>query len=369
MTSVDRIQGLSGSIAVKVPCRVATTVAITLSGEQTIDGIAVVEGDRVLVKNQSSSADNGIYEASTGGWTRTQDFDGSNDVVNGTLVYVAFGTGGADLLYRVSGTDPIVPGSSAVTFTLSTSGSSFSAYILTLLDDTSAAEARATLGLGTAATTAATAYQPVDATLTAMAALALTQGSLLTATGADAPAVLAKGTALQQLRMNTGATAPEWFTDTATHTLATPQAATSGTAIDFTGIPAGVKRITVMGVAVSLSGTDTIIVQLGDSGGFETSGYSGGYSSGITPTASATGFAVQDSTAANAYNFKLAIDLESASGFTWVATGASHDTGATQAPRYTNGAKSLTAELTQLRVTSTGASTFDAGAINISYEG
>ena len=112
MTSVDRIQGLSGSLAVKAPVRAATTAAITLSGEQTVDGVAVVEGDRVLVKNQASSVDNGIYDVSSGGWTRALDFNGSNDVVDGTLVVVTNGTSAN--LFSVSGTNPITPGTSAI---------------------------------------------------------------------------------------------------------------------------------------------------------------------------------------------------------------------------------------------------------------
>lgn len=88
MTSVDRIQGLSGSLAVKAPCRVATLANITLSGLQTIDGISVVAGDRVLVKNQTLTADNGIYVASTSGWQRALDFNGPYDAVVGTIVLV-----------------------------------------------------------------------------------------------------------------------------------------------------------------------------------------------------------------------------------------------------------------------------------------
>ena len=119
MTSVDRIQGLSGSLAVKAPVRAATTAAITLSGEQTVDGVAVAEGDRVLVKNQASSVDNGIYDVSSGGWTRSLDFDGSNDVVDGTLVPVAHGTLWGQKVFQVAGANPITPGTSAITLTAS----------------------------------------------------------------------------------------------------------------------------------------------------------------------------------------------------------------------------------------------------------
>lgn len=113
--ATERRHGLSASIAIKAPCRVATTANITLSGEQTIDGVAVVSGDRVLVKNQTTGSENGIYEASTSEWQREPDWDGSYDVKSGTLVFVASGTGLG--LWYVSTSDPITIGTTSVTFT------------------------------------------------------------------------------------------------------------------------------------------------------------------------------------------------------------------------------------------------------------
>lgn len=116
MAQVDRINGLSGNVATKVPCRVATTVNITLSGLQTVDGVALAEGDRVLVKNQTAASENGIYDASALAWVRSPDFDGDRDVVQGTFVVVTSGTQN-NQYFRVATADPIVIGTSSITFT------------------------------------------------------------------------------------------------------------------------------------------------------------------------------------------------------------------------------------------------------------
>lgn len=106
-TSVDRIYGTSGSAAFKNPVKAATTANITLSGEQTIDGQALTDGMRCLVKNQTDTTENGIYYVSTGSWTRTPDFDGAKDVVTGTTVFVVSGTtNGAEYWYVSTSGDP-----------------------------------------------------------------------------------------------------------------------------------------------------------------------------------------------------------------------------------------------------------------------
>lgn len=119
-TETDRIAGLTTSVAVKAPCVVATAANIALYGQQTVNGVAVVAGDRVLVKNQTSSVNNGIYVVSTTDWARAKDFNGARDVVDGTLVVVKTTTN--TLLYQVSATNPVVIGSSTIAFTLATFG-------------------------------------------------------------------------------------------------------------------------------------------------------------------------------------------------------------------------------------------------------
>lgn len=112
----DRLNGLSGDLAIKAPCRAATTANITLSGTQTIDGVAVVADDRVLVKNQTSSVDNGIWIAGSGAWTRALDFNGSRDAVGGTMVLVVQGTTNSNSYWRVDGIGAKVIATDALTF-------------------------------------------------------------------------------------------------------------------------------------------------------------------------------------------------------------------------------------------------------------
>ena len=73
ITNKAYVDAVSQGLSFKQPANVATTVNITLSGLQTIDGITVVAGNRVLVKNQTNQADNGIYLASATAWSRAPD--------------------------------------------------------------------------------------------------------------------------------------------------------------------------------------------------------------------------------------------------------------------------------------------------------
>lgn len=82
---------------VKNSVRVATTANITLSGLQTIDSVSLVAGNRVLVKNQTTAADNGIYVVVDGGaWTRSEDANSSIKITPGMFTFVEEGTDNAD---------------------------------------------------------------------------------------------------------------------------------------------------------------------------------------------------------------------------------------------------------------------------------
>ena len=155
-------------------------------------------------------------------------------------------------------------------------------------------------------------------------------------------------------------------------TSGTAVASTSGTSIDFTSIPSWVKKITVMLAGVSTSGTSIILIQLGDSGGIETSGYTGGgnYMPGAgTVTLSTTGFGLMglNPTASTFHDGFITLALQNSGTFTWVETGLLIRSDANMTN--TAGAKSLSATLDRIRLTTVnGTDTFDAGSVNILYE-
>src|SRR5258706_400129 len=108
-------------LAIKAPVRVATTGSnITLSGLQTIDGVALAAGDRVLVKDQSDQTTNGIYNATTGSWTRTIDGNNNSQWTTGTQVAVAAGTINAGNSYKLTTAIPVILATSLIVFALVT---------------------------------------------------------------------------------------------------------------------------------------------------------------------------------------------------------------------------------------------------------
>ncbi len=96
--------------------RAATTANITLSGAQTIDGVSVISGDRVLVKNQSTASANGIYVASAGSWSRSADADSNAEVTSGMYTYVEEGTANANSSWVLTTANPITLGSTSLSF-------------------------------------------------------------------------------------------------------------------------------------------------------------------------------------------------------------------------------------------------------------
>ena len=154
----------------------------------------------------------------------------------------------------------------------------------------------------------------------------------------------------------------------------TAVASTSGTSIDFTGIPSWVKRVTVMFQGVSSNGASANLVQLGTSGGFTTSGYSssGGvaYSGGSAANSATNGFYGPYAAAAGEIVSGLFV-FTNITGNTWVGGFCGGSAGGTLTGGISGGGHvALGGTLTQVRITHVnGTDTFDAGSINILYEG
>ena len=202
-------------------------------------------------------------------------------------------------------------------------------------------------------------------------------GSTSGYTEIDAPAVAGSntlvlptgaGSAYQVVR--NGATAGSLeFTDKIVS--GTAVASTSGTSIDFTGIPSWVKRVTVMFNGVSTSGTSVVQVQLG-AGSVATTGYLGAASVGANGVAQAvtqptTGFSICADGAAS-YVRHGAVQLFNVSSNVWTSSGAG---GESAAGRFwtTGGTISLSGTLDRVRITTAnGTDTFDAGSINLLWE-
>lgn len=106
MIITDRIAGLNQGVALKAPCRTVTTAPIQLYGLQTINGILLETGDRVLVKDQTDPRENGIWNANSTAWARAKDFDGPRDAVKGTLVYAGAPNDG--VFYSLQANDPVM---------------------------------------------------------------------------------------------------------------------------------------------------------------------------------------------------------------------------------------------------------------------
>jgi hypothetical protein len=153
----------------------------------------------------------------------------------------------------------------------------------------------------------------------------------------------------------------------------TEQNTTSGTSIDFTSIPSWVKRITIMYSGVSTSGLSNWLVQLGDSGGVENTGYiSVGTFTGpsVGGTNYTAGFGILVGGAGHILHGPVVLTLLSSSTNTWTCMGSLAGTGGAAGYIYsTAGVKSLSGTLDRVRLTTVnGTDTFDAGSVNILYE-
>lgn len=149
----------------------------------------------------------------------------------------------------------------------------------------------------------------------------------------------------------------------------TAQATTSGTVKTFSGIPSGVTHIIISFEGVSLDGSQSYEVRLGDAGGIEATGYiSSSFTvdaTGTTAGSDTTGFMMRGGTAADIMSGHMILTLIDAATFTWVSSHTAKM--ATTDIIFGGGDKSLSAELTQLTIQDGGSDSFDLGKVNIMY--
>ena len=150
-------------------------------------------------------------------------------------------------------------------------------------------------------------------------------------------------------------------------TQGTAVASTSGTSIDFTGLPAWVKKITVMFAGVSTNGSSNFLVQIGYQSPVTSTGYVSGSTIGTTSSFSTAGMVITTGAAGNTWGGVMT--LATLGSNVWVAThgvGRSIDGGSSSG----GGNVTLSGTLDRVRITTVnGTDTFDAGTVNILYEG
>ena len=208
------VDNIATGLTLKAAVHVATTANITLSGLQTIDGVVLEVGDRVLVKNQTTATQNGIYVASASAWARSSDADNSpvGEVVSGMFTFVQEGTTLAHTGWVLATVNPITLDSTALSF-VQFSGAASTGTITLGSTAVSLNGSTSTLaGLTSVGATSFTGNLTGNVTGTSSLASSLTGGSAGTIpyqSAAGSTAMLAAGTSGYVLTSN-GAAAPSW---------------------------------------------------------------------------------------------------------------------------------------------------------------
>ena len=219
-------------------------------------------------------------------------------------------------------------------------------------------------GVTSAIQTQLDSKQPLDSDLTAVAGLAANGIVTRTGTGTFEVRTITAGTNIT-ITNGDGVSGNPTINATSPITVGTAVTASGQANIDFTGIPSTARRVSVMAAGLSSAGASILAVRMGTSGGFVTTGYeSSAFNQGGNATSS-TGFILERNAAAAADARSGIATFVKVSGNLWVESGTLTIGGDTCGSA---GQVTLSGALTQIRVYTTTADTFDAGSVNIMWE-
>ena len=249
------VDGVATGLDVKASVRVATTANITLSSTQTIDGVAVIAGDRVLVKNQTTGSENGIYVVGASAWSRSTDADTSAEVTSGMFTFVSEGTANGHAGFVLATDDAITLGTTSLVFTQFSDAAAYTASNGVLLTGSNLTFApSSTGGLETGAGGGAIKLQTNSGLATTSNGLAVGAGtgiSVVTGTVAIDTAVVAR-----KYSALVGDGSATSFT--VTHSLGTRDCIVQVyTASDYTQVETDVTRSTTSAVTIAFTTAPT----------------------------------------------------------------------------------------------------------------
>jgi hypothetical protein len=420
VTELNSFVNEVNTLSFKTACKAATRNAITLSGTQTIDGQNIVAGDRVLVKDQSNPAENGIYTASINAWTRAPDMDTPAEVA-GSFVPVTFGAEqGGKIYYTTFNATGATLGTTAIpwnsltdsnfsitgagTLAVANGGTGLSSYssgdlvyasAATTLTKLAAAASGNVLKSGTAPSWGKVALaSDVSGTLPVS-----NGGTGLTGPGSIGNVLTSAGGGWTSSAIPTSTTSTSGIVQLATEaeivagTLSTTKAITPavlrsgalyrssvitiGALVGYTWqtIPSWVKRITVImnGCSTSTTTNTGVQIQLGTTGsGIISSGYNShlvGINQGTGQYKLTTGFLVTPIGMLDSAVFHgtMVIHIDNTLGVA-IATGQNMYTVNDGAVQFSSGILAYATTIDRIRISTTNSSTFDIGNVTFIFE-
>lgn len=359
-----------------VPVDLATTAAVVLSGEQTIDGV-LTAASRVLVWNQTTSANNGIYVSGAGTWTRAYDANETAEFVLGRRVQITGGTLHGGKQFRLN-SSVISLGTSAVTFTDALISGDSTTRGNASVNGTLSVTGATTLGAATITTATVTTMAgnvSFSGNPTFAGNVAVNGNTSIGDAGTDTATIAAQvsagggvGTNGQVFQSQGANSSPSWRDAIVSSAVTTA----TGTFVDISGVPSWARRLTVIFDSVSGSGTSNFQIQIG-AGSPETTGYvasamSATNAASTSTVLATTGFIITDNLA-NTEVLSGLVSIVRTGTNIWVCSG----TLATSAPvaevKLFSGRKTVTGTLDRIRLTTVnGTDTFDSGTITLLWE-